>query len=324
MYDNNALQERITFGLSELRIPDHPENLYHPITYMLQMGGKRVRPLLTLMAADLFGIEEIDDALPAALAVELFHNFSLVHDDIMDNAPLRRGRRTVHEKWNSNTAILAGDNLLVMAYAQLATCPPDKLPRLLKTFSKMAAEVCEGQQLDVDFEQLMVVSISDYLEMIRLKTSVLLGTALKLGAILADADETDAELIYDFGVNVGLAFQLQDDILDVYGDPTQFGKQLGGDILANKKTYLLLKALEMADTDSQTTLNHWLMIHDQPDAKISHMTALYDQLGAKQAAETAKRFYIEQAYNALDTITQEENRKHPLRKLAKNLLDRTH
>src|SRR5690606_29164382 len=192
--------------------------------YMLQIGGKRIRPLLTLMAADLFSITDMDTAVPAALAVELFHNFSLVHDDIMDNAPLRRGYPTVHEKWNPNVGILSGDNLLIMAYAQLAKCTADKLPAIIGTFNTMAAQVCEGQQLDMDFEQAAAVSIDGYLRMIQLKTSVLLGAALKMGALLTDASEADADFIYDFGVDVGIAFQLQDDILDVYGDPEQFGK----------------------------------------------------------------------------------------------------
>jgi len=322
MYDTNVLQQRVTQGLSDLGIPDDPGHLYDPIRYMLQIGGKRIRPLLTLMAADLFSIADIEEAMPAALAIELFHNFSLVHDDIMDNAPLRRGHSTVHEKWNPNIAILSGDNLLIMAYTQLAKCPASNLPALLETFNVMAAEVCEGQQLDMDFENTPTVSIGDYLHMIRLKTSVLLGTALKMGAILADADDKDAKLIYNFGVDVGIAFQLQDDILDVYGDPGQFGKQRGGDILANKKTYLLLKALEIADTATQSELNDWLADHDRPSEKIDRITAIYDDLGVRQQVEAVKELHIKQAYTALNAIPIAHNRKTPLRELAQVLLNR--
>ena len=322
MYHTDALQERIAQGLAGLDIPEQPANLYDPMRYMLQIGGKRIRPLLTLMAADLFSITDMERAVPAALAVELFHNFSLVHDDIMDNAPLRRGHRTVHEKWDTNVAILSGDNLLIMAYAQLAKSPASTLPAILGTFNTMAAQVCEGQQLDMDFERATAVSIDQYLHMIRLKTSVLLGTALKMGALLAGAEEADAQLVYDFGVSVGIAFQLQDDILDVYGDPKQFGKQRGGDILANKKTYLLLKAFEMADAATRSKLTDWLADHSDPSAKINNITAIYDALGVRSEVEAAKQLYINQAYNALNTIPVEIARKTPLRELAHMLLNR--
>ncbi|MFB2119280.1 polyprenyl synthetase family protein [Parapedobacter sp. 2B3] len=322
MYHTHALQERITKGLAELNIPEQPANLYDPIRYMLHIGGKRIRPLLTLMAADLFSITHMDTAVPAALAVELFHNFSLVHDDIMDNAPLRRGHTTVHEKWNPNVGILSGDHLLIMAYAQLATCPGDNLTAILETFNTMAAQVCEGQQLDMDFERAVTVGIDEYLHMIRLKTSVLLGAALKMGALLARATETDAQLIYDFGVDVGIAFQLQDDILDVYGDPAQFGKQRGGDILANKKTYLLVKALEMADATMRTELDGWLADPSNPSEKIAQITAIYDALGVRSEVETAKQRHVKQAYTALDAIRADDRRKAPLRELAQALLNR--
>lgn len=322
MYPINALQERIAQGLAELAFPEQPANLYDPMRYMLQIGGKRIRPLLTLMAADLFAISDMESAVPAALAVELFHNFSLVHDDIMDNAPLRRGHRTVHKEWDGNVAILSGDNLLIMAYAQLTKSPAHALPAILGTFNTMAAQVCEGQQLDMDFEQATAVSIDQYLRMIRLKTSVLLGTALKMGALLAGADEADAQLVYDFGVGVGIAFQLQDDILDVYGDPKQFGKQRGGDILANKKTYLLLKALEMADAATRSRLEDWLANHSDTSEKIGSVIAIYDALGVRTEVETAKQRYVEKAYTALDAISLPSPRKTPLRELAHMLLSR--
>lgn len=322
MHPTHFLQERITRGLAELDIPAQPANLYDPVRYMLQIGGKRIRPLLTLMAADLFSLTDMDTAVPAALAVELFHNFSLVHDDIMDNAPLRRGHRTVHEKWNPNVGILSGDNLLILAYAELAKCRPDKLPAVISTFNTMAAQVCEGQQFDMDFEQETTVGIDEYLQMIRLKTSVLLGAALRMGALLADATEADADLIYDFGVGVGIAFQLQDDILDVYGDPEQFGKQRGGDILANKKTYLLLKALEKADTGTRDRLDTWLANTSRPAEKIEQVMAIYDQLDVRGEAEAAKQAYMEQAYAAFDRIGVDDIRKAPLRELARTLLNR--
>ena len=322
MHQNTVLQDRIANALVELGIPEYPPNLYDPVRYMLQIGGKRIRPLLTLMAADLFSITDMEGAVPAAVAVELFHNFSLVHDDIMDNAPLRRGHRTVHEQWNTNVGILSGDNLLIMAYAQLAKCKPDKLPAVINTFNTMAAQVCEGQQLDMDFEQVAAVTIDDYLQMIRLKTSVLLGAALRMGALLADATEADADLIYNFGVGVGIAFQLQDDILDVYGDPEQFGKQRGGDILANKKTYLLLKAREKADTGTRSRLDAWLTDTSRPAEKIEQIVTIYNQLGVRSEAEATKQAYMAQAYTALDHIGVDDHRKAPLRELARTLLNR--
>ena len=322
MHHITTLQERITHGLAQLHIPDQPANLYDPISYMLQIGGKRIRPLLTLMAADLFAMANIDSAVPAALAVELFHNFSLVHDDIMDNAPLRRGHQTVHEKWNLNVGILSGDNLLIMAYTELAKCASPKLPAVLDAFNTMSTQVCEGQQLDMDYEQATVVSIDEYLNMIKLKTSVLLGTALKIGALLAGASDDDAQHSYHFGVGVGIAFQLQDDILDVYGDPEQFGKQRGGDILANKKTYLLLKALEKADNETRTQLDKWLTESTQPLEKIEQVMAIYDRLAVRSEAEAAKQAYTERAYTALGHIAVDEVRKAPLRELANTLLNR--
>ena len=324
MTDNTSTwQQYIHQGLTELNLPDVPTGLYEPIRYMLALGGKRIRPLLTLMAADLFSMADIRQAVPAALAVELFHNFSLVHDDIMDEAPLRRGKPAVHKKWNANVAILSGDNLLIMAYEQLAKCPSDTLPVVLETFNKMANQVCEGQQLDMDFENSPAVNIDDYLHMIQLKTSVLLGAALKIGAILGNASSADAQHVYDFGVNVGLAFQLQDDLLDVYGDPEEFGKQRGGDILANKKTYLLLKALETADTQTASILHDWMKRHDQPELKIKRITAIYDSLGIQEETAVAKQFFAEKAYDALDKIDGERHRKLPLLNLAQHLLNRS-
>lgn len=323
MQQTAELQQRISNAIANIPIPKTPGNLYDPIRYILQIGGKRIRPLLTLMGADLFALSDIDRAMPAALAVELFHNFSLVHDDIMDAAPLRRGQPTIHRQWDSNIAILSGDRLLVMAYDQLAQYPGDQLARLMATFNAMAAAVCEGQQLDMDFEQRKAVGINEYIRMITLKTSVLLGAALEMGAIISGANTADAQLIYTFGINVGIAFQLQDDLLDAYGNPRQFGKQRGGDILANKKTYLLVKAFEIADDATRAELDHlFSATHPTPEAKIEAVKAMYDQLNIQQLAEADKQAYIDKAFSALGNITVDDARKHPLRTLAQNLLHR--
>ncbi|WP_435416433.1 polyprenyl synthetase family protein [Polaribacter aestuariivivens] len=232
-----------------------PKNLYEPVDYILQLGGKRIRPILTLMASDIFS-GDFRKALPAALAVEVFHNFTLVHDDIMDDAPLRRGKKTVHEKWSINTGILSGDAMLILAYQYFENYEPIIFQKLAKLFSKTALEVCDGQQLDVDFETRNDVTIDEYINMIRLKTSVLVAAALKMGAIVSKTDDKNADLIYDFGLNLGLAFQLQDDYLDTFGNPETFGKQVGGDIIENKKTYLYLKALEVASEDEVGKLKY--------------------------------------------------------------------
>ena len=233
-----------------------PKNLYEPIDYILKLGGKRIRPVLTLMISDIFS-RDFKKALPAALAVEVFHNFTLVHDDIMDAAPLRRGKATVHEKWDTNTGILSGDAMLILAYQYFENYEPIVFRKLAKLFSKTALEVCDGQQLDVDFETRSNVTIPEYINMIRLKTSVLVAAALKMGAIVAETSDENAGLIYDFGLNLGLAFQLQDDYLDTFGDPKTFGKQVGGDIIENKKTYLYLKSLAVSNTEDCGKLEHF-------------------------------------------------------------------
>ena len=263
--------------VAEAHLHAEPKGLYEPINYILTLGGKRVRPLLCLLGCDLFG-SPIDRAYPAALAVEFFHNFSLLHDDIMDNAPLRRGQPTVHERYNTNTAILSGDAMLVKAYEHLCRSEVQYLPTLMAVFNKMAVEVCEGQQYDMDFETTDDVSIDHYLEMIWLKTAVLLGAALQMGAIVGGATEDEAQLLYNFGVDLGVAFQLQDDLLDTYGNPETFGKQVGGDILQNKKTFLLLKTFATASDEQQSELQTWLDNKDvnQSKEKVSAVRALYD------------------------------------------------
>lgn len=305
------------------KFPETPSNLYDPIRYILTLGGKRVRPVLTLMAAELFGMHDMTDIIPAAKAVEFFHNFSLIHDDLMDKAPLRRGKTTVHEKWDANIAILSGDGLLVKAYEEISKCNPVYLPATLKILSKVAMEVCEGQQLDMDYESRSSLSMAEYLEMIRLKTSVLLGGALQLGAILSGADEQQQQLIYDFGENVGLAFQLQDDILDAYGDPETFGKIVGGDILINKKTFLLVKLMAVISNEDKPILKNLLEApaEDTP-SKIDDMLALYGKYEIKAAADKLKDSYTQRAFEKMEALNVPNHRKEPLLVLANNLLVR--
>lgn len=288
--------------------PNSPENLYEPLKYFIEIGGKRIRPLLTLMASEMFGLPK-ENALQASLAIELFHNFSLIHDDIMDKAPLRRGKQTVHLKWNDDIAILSGDVLLIKAYQALAKQDARHIPALLDLFNRTAVEVCEGQQMDMDFESCDQVTIEAYIEMIRLKTSVLLGCALAFGAIVSNASKKDRELIYAFGQNLGIAFQIQDDILDLYGDPEKFGKQIGGDIIANKKTLLLLKALELAQINPESKVEEMLLIKDNK-VKIDTAKSMFDSLGVLSFAREQMSFYQDKALSALNDISvSTENKK---------------
>lgn len=320
MYTPNQLQEVIENAVQNINYPAHPERLYEPIRYIMSLGGKRIRPVLTLMAADLFK-GDISNAMPAALAIETFHNFTLIHDDIMDNAPLRRGKQTVHEKWGVNNAILSGDVMMVEANKQLSMLDSGVLKDALNTFNTTAQGVCEGQQLDMEFEERQVVSITDYINMIRLKTAVLLGGAMKLGAQVAGASATEAEQLYEFGENLGIAFQLQDDILDVYGDPEKFGKQVGGDIIANKKTLLLLKLKELANESDLMELEQQSVNKDHTD-KIRNTTALYDDYNIRELANVEMRKYSDKAFSALTSLKIEEERKTELFKLAALLMNR--
>ncbi|WP_394676548.1 polyprenyl synthetase family protein [uncultured Sphingobacterium sp.] len=317
------LQQLVIEAIETSQFPETPSNLYDPIRYILTLGGKRVRPVLTLMAAELFGMQEMDEIIPAAKAVEFFHNFSLIHDDLMDKAPLRRGKTTVHEKWDANIAILSGDGLLVKAYEEISKCNPIYLPATLKILSKVAMEVCEGQQLDMDYESRDSLTMPEYLEMIRLKTSVLLGGALQLGAILSGADEQQQQLIYDFGENVGLAFQLQDDILDAYGDPDTFGKIVGGDIMINKKTFLLVKLMAVISDDDKIVLQSLLdtSIATAP-SKVADMLALYEKYAIKSAADELKDSYTQRAFEKMEALNVPNDRKEALLVLANNLLVR--
>ncbi|WP_184543381.1 polyprenyl synthetase family protein [Mucilaginibacter sp. FT3.2] len=316
------LHALVSKAVDTLTFPAYPADLYEPISYILALGGKRLRPCLLLMACDLFG-GEVESAIEPALAIEVFHNFTLMHDDIMDKAPLRRGKVTVHEKWNANVAILSGDAMMVEANKFMMKVDDAILRRVMNVFNETATGVCEGQQIDMSFEQRNNVQIDEYLDMIRLKTAVLLGGTLKIGAIIGGATAADAQLLYSFGVNLGIAFQLQDDILDVYGDPEKFGKQVGGDILSNKKTYLLIKALELATGDQATELNSWLELK-QFDAieKVTAVTGIYDHLNIRQYAEEAMQTYAEMAFNALDQINLSEDRRQYLRQFADSLLVR--
>ena len=281
-----------------------PYGLYEPIEYTLAAGGKRVRPQLAMIASHMFGGQD-QDVLPAALALEIFHNFTLLHDDVMDHAEVRRGRPTVHVKWNENTAILSGDQMLIEAYKMLSRVPAEKLSKVLQLFNKMATEICEGQQYDVDFESQEHVAIDDYLLMIRLKTSVLLATALQMGAYIAGAGEREQDALYQFGIHIGLAFQIQDDILDVWGDPATFGKAIGGDIACNKKTFVTLTALQLADEDSRHALHTWLSQTMQDNVeKIAAVTAIYDRLEVRAECEKRVVELTQQALAYLSTLPQ--------------------
>ncbi len=312
MYSVKEISALVNGAIQERKFPESPAELYDPLRYLLQLEGKRFRPSLLLLAKNLFS-DILEDALNQALGIEYFHTFTLIHDDIMDDAPLRRGMPTVHEKWNSNVAILSGDVMFVEAFDLISACAPRHLPKVLKIFNKMAREVCEGQQLDMNFERLAHVSIEDYLHMISLKTAVLLGCSLQIGAVLGDADEEQAMHLYLFGRNMGIAFQLRDDLLDVYGSPDVFGKRVGGDILANKKTFLLLKALELASGSVQSELEILISAPDSdPQEKISRVKAIYDLLNIKElAAETAST-YSHEAFTHLQALNIPEERKQIL------------
>ncbi len=308
---------------TENGFPDYPGELYEPCSYILTLGGKRIRPALLLMGYELFR-DDVEKALPAAWSVELFHNFSLIHDDIMDAAPLRRGKPTVHTRWNTVTGILSGDVMLIFAYRFLARAgEPDVVASLLDTFNRVATEVCEGQQLDVNFETRADVSIPEYIRMIELKTSVLLGGALEMGALCARAGEADVQHLYQFGRNAGIAFQIQDELLDTYGDPEKFGKQVGGDILQNKKTLLVLKTLEVGSQQDRDELNRWMHTgQEDPDKKIAAVKDIYNRNGIPALIEAEKQQFQREAFRHLDAVSVPEERKTILRQVVEDLLGR--
>jgi geranylgeranyl diphosphate synthase type II len=296
--------------------------LYDPARYILSLGGKRLRPLLTLMGADLFGGTP-EKTINAALAIEIFHNFSLLHDDLMDRADMRRGQPTVHKKWSASHAILSGDAMVIESYRYIAKAPISILPEVLDLFTTTAMQICQGQQLDMDFEQRMDVSETEYLEMIRLKTAVLIGCSLKMGALIAGADPEEANSLYEYGINIGLAFQLKDDLLDVYGDTKTFGKKIGGDILCNKKTYLLIKALKNSGEQQKKTLLQWLSAVDfDPEEKIRYVKNIYDELNLRVITGNLIEKYYLASLDCLTSIRVSENRKKYLIEFSENLMYR--
>ena len=324
MFPIEDLQEKITQSIRQLQVYDEPAGLYEPISYTLGLGGKRLRPLLALISTQMFGGDP-DKALPAAIAIEIFHNFTLLHDDIIDQAPIRRGRETVYKKWNINTAILSGDTMFAIAYGELAKSDPDKLSALMKVFTKTAIEVCEGQQYDIDFEESDDVDINGYINMIRLKTAVLLAASLKIGAIIAGVPDEDAEKIYNFGENLGIAFQLQDDLLDAFGNEALFGKKTGGDIVSNKRTFLYLKALECADKDDAEKLKSLYSNKSQDeDQKIKEVLDIFRRTGIEDFTGKAILEYYNKSMGFLRELKLDENALAPLLKLSNGMLNRNY
>lgn len=322
MFTINELQGFFLNYLRENQIEKKPENLYQPINYILNIGGKRLRPMLTLFSAELFDCS-YERALQAAMAVEIFHNFSLVHDDIMDQAPLRRGQATVHTKWNTNTGILSGDAMLILTYQYFDIYEPKVYKKLSKLMTRTALEVCEGQQLDVDFETRDNVTVEEYIKMITYKTAVLIGAAMRMGAIVAKADKEDGLLLYQFGLNLGIAFQLQDDYLDTFGDPLLFGKQIGGDIIENKKTFLYINALENADeADKKTLLDLYTSKLEDNAEKIEKVTAIFKKTGSDVASQNAIKDYTQIAFDVLEKIDLSEKKKNILKEFASSLMSR--
>ena len=340
MHKPSEILEAVNKALAEMPLERKPAGLYEPVRYVLSLGGKRIRPVLMLMAYELYR-DDIMTIMPAALGIETYHNYTLLHDDVMDRADVRRGKPTVHRVWNDNTAILSGDAMLVLAYQLMAQAKAEVLKPVMDLFTETALEIGEGQQYDMEFETRLDVSEEEYIEMIRLKTSVLLACALKLGAMQAGAPEADAQRLYDFGVNLGLAFQLQDDLLDVYGDFETFGKRIGGDILEGKKTFMLINALRLADVQQRAELEGWLLRPTTIDAgqhaavaegisatpcdpqeKIAAVTAIYNAIGVRQLAEQKIACYFDAALKCLDSVELHDDRKQQLRQLALSLMGR--
>ena len=308
--------------LAQLPYERKPKSLYEPVEYVLSIGGKRIRPVLTLMGYNLWK-EDPERILMPAVGLETYHNYTLLHDDLMDNADMRRGHETVHRRWDANKAILSGDSMLVLAYQRMQQVPAEKLPAVLNLFTETALEIGEGQEYDMTFETRNDVTENEYIEMIRLKTSVLLACALKTGALLADAPEEDADRLYRVGEQVGLAFQLQDDLLDVYGDPKVFGKAIGGDITSNKKTYMLINAYNRANDEQRKELEHWIGAKEfNRQEKVAAVTRLYDAIGIRQLCEDKINYYFQQASQTLSEVNVPEERKAQLRQYMDELLHR--
>ncbi len=316
-------QKEFVEFLNKYSTVKEPETLYNPIQYILNLGGKRLRPVLTLMTADIFN-NDYQKALNAALSIEVFHNFSLVHDDIMDDAPLRRGQKTVHEKWDVNTGILSGDAMLIMAYQLFENYEANTFQALAKLFSKTAIEVCEGQQYDIDFETSQDVAVFDYLKMIEYKTAVLVGAAMKMGAIVAGASNEDQNSIYEFGKNLGIAFQLQDDYLDAFGNPETFGKQVGGDIIENKKTYLYIKALEFSDEKTRLQLQQLFSNNGNgAEHKVEIVKQIFKSSGSAEATKDAIKDYTQKAFQVLKALHISEDKKKRLKAFGTGLMNRS-
>lgn len=322
MYTANELLHEVNVYLQTLHLSREPKGLYDPVEYILSLGGKRLRPVLMLMGYNLYK-ENVESIYGPASAMEIYHNYTLLHDDLMDRADKRRGKATVHKVWDDNTAILSGDAMLVLAYQHLAACPQGHLREVLDLFSRTALEICEGQQFDMEFEHRADVTEAEYLEMIRLKTAVLLASSLKIGAILGGASEKDADYLYHFGMQIGVAFQLQDDLLDVYGDEQTFGKKIGGDILCNKKTFMLITALSLARGSVLEELNYWLTAERyDPLDKIASVVRIYDELGIRSICEAKMDRYYTLAMTNLDAVSVTDDKKKELKALMKSLMNR--
>lgn len=322
MFTSNELLSKVNDFIANLSYDRKPESIYAPIKYVLSIGGKRIRPVLMLLSYNLYK-DNPESILMQACALETYHNYTLLHDDLMDNADVRRGMPTVHRKWDANTAILSGDSMLVLAYQRMAQCAPSKLKPVLDLFTETALEIGEGQQYDMDFERRTDVTEAEYIEMIRLKTSVLLACAMKTGAILADAPAADADRLYQFGEQIGLAFQLQDDLLDVYGDPAVFGKAIGGDIVSNKKTYMLINAYQLAGPSQRSELMRWITAVDFDRAeKVAAVTRIYDELGIRGLCEARINQYFDRASEYLAAVGMDDARKEQLRRFAQEMMHR--
>lgn len=322
LYSASQLLEKINAYLAQMPYSRAPQGLYVPIEYELSLGGKRIRPVLMLMAYNLYK-ENVDTILPQAAGLETYHNHTLLHDDLMDKADMRRNKPTVHRKWSENAAILSGDAMLILSYRLMSDCPKDKLHEVLRVFTETTMEICEGQQWDMEFETRLDVTVDEYIEMIRLKTSVLLAAALKIGALMADASQADSEMLYDFGIKMGLAFQLQDDYLDIYGNPEVFGKKIGGDILCNKKTYMLITALKKADAVQREELERWLTVVDcHAEEKIEAVTRIYNDIGVDKCCEQIVEDYYNQGLAILERLNLSAERKAVLKTFVCSLMGR--
>ena len=322
MYNSEEILHQVNAALDALPYNRQPKSLYEPVQYVLSLGGKRIRPVLMLLGYNLYK-DNPEQIMMQALGLETYHNYTLLHDDLMDNADLRRGHQTVHKKWDANTAILSGDSMLVLAYQRMQQCDAKHLPAVLELFTETALEIGEGQQYDMDFETRNDVTEQEYIEMIRLKTSVLLACALKIGAILADASADDAQNLYKFGEQLGLAFQLQDDLLDVYGNPEVFGKAIGGDITSNKKTYMLINAVNRANAAQRAELMKWIEAKEfDRQEKVAAVTRLYDEIGIRQLCEEKINYYFARALSYLDKVSVSDERKQYLRAYTNEMMHR--